>query len=317
VDLLANAPVELAWRAEDWLGRIAGEQSPLPVPIASDDPAARKRWRESWQAWWKANESKPDLARATQDGLAPGLTIVCEVDGVGKFPGRVCAFDRGGNLRWRVEGFDSPADVQLLRSGRILIAEFWTNRVTERDRSGQILWERKVNNHPVTAIRLRNGNTLIATSDEVFELDPNGKAIFNYKHTGSSIYCACKQRDGHVLFIDGSGKVSELNEAGKPVRTFVAERHASGASYWASIEPLPNGRYLMCLSGANMVVETDAAGKIHWECSVPAATYATRLGNGNTLVANSNGRVVVEVDRAGKEVWKQTTKGRPFRARRS
>src|SRR5262249_39072476 len=173
-------------------------------------------------------------------------------------------------------------------------------------------WERKVNNHALSAIRLRNGNTLIASSNEILEVDPNGKAIFTHKHTGSNIYCACKQRDGHVLFIDGSGKVSELDEMGKVVRTFMPERHANGASYWATIEPLPNGRYLMCLSGANMVVETDANGKIHWECSVPSAVHATRLSNGNTIVANANGNVVVEVDRAGKEVWKQTTKGRPF-----
>ena len=94
------------------------------------------------------------------------------------------------------------------------------------------------------------------------------------------------------------------------------DAHAQGAGYWASIEPLRNGRYLISLSGSGKVVETDNTGKILWECSVPTPCYATRLPNGNTLVANVDGRAVVEVDRHGKEVWTKATKGRPFRARR-
>jgi hypothetical protein len=169
---------------------------------------------------------------------------------------------------------------------------------------------------PTSAERLRNGNTLISTYNSVIEVTPADKVVFNYRHSGSSVYCASKLGNGHILLIDGSGKVAELDAAGKQVMTFTPEKYAAGASYWAAITPLRDGRYLICLSGQGKVVETDAKGKVHWECDVRTACYAQRLANGHTLVASGDGRYVVEVDRQGKEVWRKATKGRPFRARR-
>ncbi len=316
VDLLGEGPAALSWSAEELLCRVAGEQAPPPVTGAPEDPAARKKWHAAWQAWWKANAAKVDVARLNLDDGYLGLTVVCEVDGLGQFPGRITEFDRGGNLRATVEGFESPSDVQRLPSGRLLLTEHWGSRVTERDRRGKIVWEHKVSAHPVSAERLKNGNTFIATYSEVVEVSPAGKTLFSYKHSGGSIYCACKLRSGNALLIDSSGRVVELDAAGKQVMTFTPQAHAQGAGYWASIEPLRNGRYLISLSGSGKVVETDNTGKIFWECSVPTPCYATRLPNGNTLVANVDGRAVVEVDRQGKEVWTKATKGRPFRARR-
>jgi hypothetical protein len=316
VALLGEGPAPLAFRAEELLDRLAGERAPAPVPGVPEDPAARKRWRAAWQGWWQAHGAKLDLARLKLGGGPLGLTLDCEVDGLGQFPGRVCAFDRGGNLRWCVEKLDSPADVRLLRSGRLLVAEHWAKRVTERDRRGHITWEQRTDNHPVSAERLRNGNTLVATLSEILEVAPGGKVVLSYKHTGGMIYCARKLDSGRVLFIDGGGRVSELDASGRQVLTFVPQQHAGGAGMWASIEPLPGGRYLIALCGSNKVVETDASGKIYWECSTPSPAYAARLPGGNTLVASVDGRFVSEVDRQGKEVWRKATKGRPFRARR-
>ncbi|MCI0465139.1 MAG: HEAT repeat domain-containing protein [Gemmataceae bacterium] len=316
VALIGEGPTELVWRAEDLLTRVAGEKAPAPVTGAPANSEARKKWHASWEGWWQANSARIDLARIDLEGGALGLTVVCEVDGVGQFPGRVCEFDRAGNLRWSIDGFDSPADVQRLSSGRVLVAECWSRRVTERDRAGKIVWERKLDNMPTSAERLRNGNTLISTYNSVLEVTPDDKVVFNYRHTGSSVYCASKLGNGHVLLIDGSGKVAELDAAGKEVMSFTPEKYAGGAGYWAAITPLRHGRYLICLSGQGKVVETDAKGKVHWECDVRTACYAQRLSNGHTLVASGDGRYVVEVDRQGKEVWRKTTKGRPFRARR-
>jgi hypothetical protein len=92
--------------------------------------------------------------------------------------------------------------------------------------------------------------------------------------------------------------------------------HGAGAGYWASVEMLPSGRFLLALGSSGRVVEVDGTGKIGWECSVPSAVFATRLRNGNTLVANFDGRCVVEVNRAGKEIRKQALQGRPFTVRR-
>ncbi|MCI0465138.1 MAG: PQQ-binding-like beta-propeller repeat protein [Gemmataceae bacterium] len=316
IALIGEGPPELLWRAEDLLTRVAGEQAPPPVTGAPASAEARKKWHASWDGWWQASRAKLDLAKIDLEEAALGLTVVCEVDGVGQFPGRICEFDRAGNLRWMIDGFHSPTDVQRLPSGRVLVAESWTRQVTERDRAGKIIWTRKLDDMPTSAQRLRNGNTLISTYNSVLEVTPDDKVVFNYRHSGSSVYCACKLRNGHVLLIDGSGKVAELDAAGKQVMTFTPEKYTGGAGYWAAIEPLRDGRYLICLSGQGKVVETDARGKVHWECSVPTPCYANRLANGHTLVANVDGRYVVEVDREGKEVWRKATKGRPFRARR-
>ena len=86
-------------------------------------------------------------------------------------------------------------------------------------------------------------------------------------------------------------------------------------TYWASVKLLPTGRYLLALGGSGRVIEIDATGKIHWECAVPSAVFATRLRNGHTLVSSFEERFVIEVDQNGKEVRKQQLRGRPFAIR--
>ena len=66
VALLDKGPPALVWRSEEVLGRLAGEQAPLPS--ASNDPAARKKWQAAWASWWQANERKLDLAKIKLDG---------------------------------------------------------------------------------------------------------------------------------------------------------------------------------------------------------------------------------------------------------
>jgi hypothetical protein len=60
VALVSEAPPDVADTAEELLARLAGERIPAGTP-GGDVPARRKR-REDWEAWWKSNESKLDLA---------------------------------------------------------------------------------------------------------------------------------------------------------------------------------------------------------------------------------------------------------------
>jgi hypothetical protein len=315
IALLEDAPLPLAWRAEDWLVRVAGEKS----PVLSGEPselAQRKKWRKSWEDWWSGNKEQINLARLDLEETQLGLTMTCEMDGVGPVGGRVSEFDRGGNLRWTIEeGFNAPTDFQRLPGGRVLVAEHWGQRVTERNRQGKVVREWKLADKPVTCRRLPNGNTFMATYTEILEMSAAGKQVFSFKAQGM-IYCACKLRNQHILYINSGGQIVELDDQKKQVKSFTIPAYQSGAAYWATIEPLPNGRYLVALAGADRVVEADATGKVHWECTVNKATGATRLPSNNILVASSDGRFAVEVNRAGKEVWRKSTKGRPFWARR-
>jgi hypothetical protein len=315
VALLADAPLAVAWQAEDVLVRLAGDAAPV-ASLGSGEEAARRRCQAAWQAWWKANADKADLARLMKDDGLQGLTVICEVERIGQNPGHVRGFGRDGRERWHAEGMDSPADVHLLRGGRILVGEHWATRVTERDLKGSVLWEYKTAAHVVSCRRLPDGNTFIATSDELLEVTPEKKVVYSYRPQKGMLYNADKLPNGHILFINGSGTVTELDRTGKEVKAFTPRKYAEGASAWASVEPLPGGRYLIALSGTGRVVEVNGEGEILWECAAVSPTWATRLRNGNTLVTSVNGHFALEVDRDGKEVWKKEISYRPFRARR-
>jgi hypothetical protein len=307
VALLNDAPLSLAWQAEELLFRAAGDKAP-DASIASGDPSSRRKAHEVWTAWWKVHGSEVTLARLAPEETPRGLTLICEYDG------RVWEAGKDGKVRWQVLDLQGPNDVQLLSGGRLLVAERNGNKVTERDRQGKILWQHSASN-PIACQRLANGNTLVATFTELYEVTPDNRKVFTHNHNGGYRH-ALKMRNGHVLFVTSNGQVVELDASWRQIRTFAPASYAPGAGYWASLEPLPGGRFLLALGGAGRVIETDATGKVLWECSVPEAVFATRLRNGNTLVSSFNGRCLVEVDRLGKEVARLTLSGRPFTIRR-
>jgi hypothetical protein len=205
-----------------------------------------------------------------------------------------------------------PNDVQLLPGGRVLIAERNGGRVTERDRDGKILWEYTTpNNQPIAATRMPNGNTLIATFTQLLEVSPDKKTVQSHMHA-SGFRHAIRLRNGNILYVASNGEVVELDASFKQVRAITPEAHGSGAGYWASVEPLPNGRFLVALGTSGKVVEIDGKGKIQWSCDCANAVFASRLRNGNTLVSNFENRILVEFDRSGKEVGRTQLSGRPF-----
>jgi hypothetical protein len=312
--LLTEAPLPLAWRAEDVLMRLAGEKAPN-VALGKGDEPERKSARAAWEHWWEANRAATDLAKVNLDDPSLGLTLFCEDERIGESPGFVFAVNRAGTVIWKLEGINSPADFHLLPGGRVLIAENWHSKVTERDRRGKVLWERKLDDKPVSCERLPNGNTFVATYRSLHEFTPDGKEVFSHRPSGM-LHGGYKQRDGHFLTVDTNGTVVELDAKGAELHRFQPEKYASGAGNWASVEVLPNGRYLIALSGTNRVIETDRMGNVLWEKEVQTPTSATRLRNGHTLVSSVEGGFVVEWDAAGNEVWRFKSTGRPFRVRR-
>jgi HEAT repeat protein len=314
IDLLRDAPVSLACRSEDLLCQLVDGQA-VPTSPSRDDPAARRACHDAWEQWWQKNADRVDLTRLRREEPQRGLTIVCEYDGADK-GGRVWQWGPGGKSRWELTPLEGPNDVQLLPRGRLLIAERNANRVTERDYEGKILWQHHAPGNPVSCQRLPNGNTLVATFRELYEVTSDQKKVLSYTNRAGFRH-AVKLPNDHVVLINGNGLVIELDATWKhEIRTIRPADYSTGATFWASIEPLPGGRYLLALGGTSRVIEIDTTGKIHWECTVPSAVFATRLRNGHTLVSSFEGRYVIEVDRSGKEVSKQSLRGRPFAVRR-
>jgi hypothetical protein len=313
VALLNEAPLPLAWQVEDLLFRLAGERGP-EVTLGAGGPAERRKCRDTWEAWWKRHGGEADLARLRWGDPLRGLTLACEFDGPAG-NGRVCEFGQDGKPRWQVTGLQGPNDAQVLPGGRVLVAERNGNKVTERDRAGKVLWEHAAPSSPIACQRLANGNTLVVTWNELYEVTPDQKKVFTHTHPAGFRH-AVRQRNGRIVYVASNGQVGELDAHGKLLRTITPANYATGAGYWASVEPLPNGRFLLALGGAGRVVEIDPSGKVVWECAQSSAVFATRLRNGHTLVASIEGRKVIEYDRTGKEVWSQATQGRPFHVRR-
>src|SRR5262249_33725891 len=64
--LLTDAPATLAFQAEDWLFRIAGDKPPN-VNLGKADEPDRNKVREAWENWWKKNGDAIDLAKLDLD----------------------------------------------------------------------------------------------------------------------------------------------------------------------------------------------------------------------------------------------------------
>jgi hypothetical protein len=312
--LLTDAPLPLACQAENILFWAAGDQPAPEAALGPGDAVARRKSRDAWEAWWKNYADKINLENLQKEEPLRGWTLICEFDG--PEGGRVWEAGKDGRMRWQVTGLQGPNDVHALPGGRVLVAERNGNRVTERDRAGKVLWQHACSGSPIACQRLANGNTLVATFNELYEVTPDQRKVFQHNNAQGYRH-ALKLRNGHLLYISSQGTVVELDAAGKKeVRSLKPSAYAPGATYWASVEPLPGGRYLLALGGAGRVVEIDASGKVVWECVQSSAVFATRLRNGHTLISCFEGRCLVEVDRAGKEVAKQSLQGRPFAVRR-
>src|SRR5262249_5385170 len=162
---------------------------------------------------------------------------------------------------------------RVLPGGRVLVAEYQGQVVTERDVHGKILWEKRVTGNPTGCQRLPNGNTFIATYRQLVEVTRSGKEV--YVHTPDpakgNIYGAQKLPNGRILCIASLGWLLEIDSAtGKVYKAL----HPTGSSPY-SVEPLPGGRFLIANYNQNKVLEVDAAGTTLWQCSVSGAYHAT------------------------------------------
>jgi len=312
IALLADGPKELAWQAEDLLGRLAGEKAPT-FSLGTGDAGSRSATRKAWDGWWKDNGGRIKLVDITVQESLRGLTVIAELDGSGaRNMGRVWECGRDGKVRWENDSAERPADAWVLPGGNFLAAEHNTQRVTERDRTGKVVWTHQCRGAPVSCQRLPNGNVFIATYNEILEVTRGNKEVYCH-HKPHMVFAAQKLRNGRIVYAHSNNGVVEMDAvSGKDIHNVPI----TGTGGWAGVEKLRNGHYLVARYMSSRVTEVDASGKVYFDVEVPTPGYATRLPNGNTLVCSIGSLFVAEYDRAGKEVWRQKTKGRPFRVHR-
>lgn len=314
IGLVTEAPAPALWKLEEQLRRLAGNKAPAE-PVVEATPEARQRVAKAWERWWHEQGSALDLTRPSEAPGFLGLTTICEYDSaVGQPGGQVWECGRDGKPRWKITGLLGAMDAQVLPNGRVLVAENSAQRVTERDpATGAVKWHHMVPGNPIAVQRLPNGNTFIATYQNLMEVTPANKVVYDHRPGPQFyIFSARRQKNGHVLAMTAQGVLLEVDPvSGKQVRTIPTG--ANGG--WCSAEALPNGRYLVATMNNGQVREIDAANKTHWSASVPGVFRATRLPNGHTLVASMTTRKVAELDRAGAVRWEKACEGRPWAVR--
>jgi HEAT repeat protein len=303
---LTDSPEDLAWQAEDFLCRVAGESA--PAEILGLDEASRRKARNAWAAWWHQNESRVDLTVLGSMPRLHGYTVVTEY--THHENGRVYELGRDGKPRWMVDDIPWPLEALVLPGKRLLLAEYYRQSVTERNFKGELLWQKQLNEHPLSIQRLANGNTFIATQSVLMEVDRSGKEVASVNRPG--ILMAQKVRAGRIALINSAGTFYLLDPSGKELINF----HVGPVLRYGSFQMLANGGILVPLSGSNQVVEFDSRGKEVWKARVNRPTAVIRLPNGNTLASCRDFQLVVELDRSGKEVWQYKSSGYPWRAYR-
>lgn len=304
IDLVRDAPAELAWEAEELLVCLASEQAPTE-PIG-DDTEARRHRRTAWHKWWEGPGARVDLVLHDEPGRLRGLTLVPEMHA-----NKVWECGPDGKPLWTVSNLLCPIDAQVLPGGRILVAELHGNRVTERDLSGKVLWQVQAQT-PITCQRLANGHTFFATNHRAVIVNRDGKEVSAYSPgQGFFIHSIQRQRNGHLIMVSMAGVLREVDAAGRTVRSFILP----GKNSWSGVEGIPGGRYLAVNNAEGKVVEMDATGKTIWEYTQAGACYASRLPGGTTLVVSNNGGLF-EVDRTGRTIWQKPVGSSLWRAHR-
>jgi HEAT repeat protein len=307
IDLLAQAPMEESWRAEEVLRRLADEKAPT-LELEGDDNA-RKKCREAWLAWWKDRGAKLDMARIDSAPRLHGYTVIGQYTNTGMV--EVVEIGRDGKKRWSITGLTYAYDMQMLRGDRLLIPEYSSSRVTERDFKGNVKWELNVQN-PINAQRLPNGHTFVAGRNRLVEVDRNKKEVFSIQRQRYDVMAAQKLRNGQIVMITNLGQLLRLDTKGTVLKSFSVGQ----VGYYGGLEALANGNVLVSDYNTSRVVEYDEKGKIVWQASVQWPSSVTRLPNGNTLVSSQDSYMIVELDRKGKKVWEHKAEGRPWRVRR-
>jgi hypothetical protein len=312
IALLAEAPREQTYAAEDVLFRLAGDKAP-PSPSGNDD-AARRKYRAAWEAWWKDNGADLDLAKIDLAGRLLGYTLVAVYNGANN--GKVFEVDAAGKVRWKIEGLRYPIDAQMLGGNRVLITEYTGREVTERNLEGKVLWRKTAaaGKLLLSARRLPNGNTFLVARNGLTEVDRDDKEVLNLNRP-NDVAAATRLRDGRIALLTNRGQFVLLDEKGKELKSFNAGSPVLAIG--SGFEVLPNGHVVVPFYTANKVVEYDADGREVLSLTSQRPTSVARLSNGNFLITSRYERNVVELDRTGKQVWSFTAaEGFPLRATR-
>jgi hypothetical protein len=267
-------------------------------PGDGDEGVNRKKRRDAWAAWWKANGVRVALVERYPPAFREhfhGYTLL-----VLAASNMVVELGTDRKVRWQLTELLNPRDVQVVGPDRILVAEYNGQRVTERNRKGDILWQKQLPGAwPFGVQRLRNGHTFVACQNKLVEVDRGGHEVFSIDRPQNDVVMARKMRDGQIVMVSTHRTCVRMDTAGKELKSFPLQM------VWQhnGVDVLPNGHVLVPAQWVNRVTEYDAEGKIVFDAGVMQPTAACRMPNGHVLVAPQQWpSKIQELDASGKQV---------------
>lgn len=164
---------------------------------------------------------------------------------------------------------------------------------------------------------LPSGNLLFVTGHGAREVTRAGATVFEYK-SASEVYGCQRLENGNTFVAEcNAGRLLEVAPGGtvaKALRLLPEGQHG-GHVYMRNARRLPDGHFLVAHSGAEVVREYDADGKVAWEVAAPGGPHSmVRLPDGHTLIATGDKQKdprLIEVDTDGKVVWELSNRDLP------
>jgi hypothetical protein len=307
--LIAQAPVDLAAQAEDFLSQLAGDAGPKDLPQGEVN---REKRSAAWGSWVQTAKSNPAVFAAisttarervgpASGGRLRGYTLLVQPQA-----NMVTALGPDGKQLWALTELQGPVDAQVLANQHILVAEM--NRVTERDVRGTVLWKME-GISPLSVLRLPNGNTFIPCNDRIIEVNRSGKEVFRATLGGPGIAAARRLPDGRIVAFGQQNEVIQLDKAGNEVKRVPVMCGGAGCN-----EVTDNGHVLALSPAIGNMIEFDEDGNEVARFEQPGAAHAYRLPNGHTLVM-VRGTKYVELDKNMQQIKETALTGDVFRVK--
>jgi HEAT repeats len=303
VRLLFDAPPVIAWRAERLLLQLAGRTAPRTSLQITD--RSRRDCRIAWNNWWKRYGAQVDFGRLSQQPPQPlFLTLI-------PTHGSVVAFGHDYKECWRLRDCQGPIDAEILPSGRVLVAENYAHRITERDLAGRIVWEYKTDSLPAACWRRKNGNTVIGTKWELLEVTPDGKKVRGRKFS-PGLHDARKLRHNRLVVLTAHNEVKQFTS---DLKLISVVKGANPICDWMGISVLPNGHYIVVHDQDGFPAEITPQGRTVEQITQQSATSVDRLISGHLLLCPLRGDRILELDRNSRVVHSFDLAGHPWRVR--
>jgi len=255
---------------------------------------------------------------------------------------RLVAFDRTGQVVWRLEDVGPVHRIQPLENGNILTQDGWT-RLIEIDPQQQTVWsydataQKGIDGRPVEIHafqRLENGRTMIVENGigRIIEIDREGRIVHQLPYRVAKlsphhdVRQARKLENGNYLLChEAEGRVTEYAPDGRTVRDYQVplfdrpRAKGHGPEAWGNqcfhALRLPDGSTLISTGNGHAVIEVTPDKQIAWSVhqnDLPGITLAWTtslevLPGGNILIGNCHAGPdqpqFIEIDREKNVVW--------------